>query len=119
MTNKELNYLNSVKTQYSEKTISKVDSLKKLDRKVKRPVSIFAYVFGTISSLILGAGMCLAMGVIPQIGTLMGVGIPVGLVGIALCAFNYPLYKKLLKSRKEKYSEEILTLTDVLLNNEK
>lgn len=116
MTTREINYLENLKTQYTPKQASEMDSLRKLDKKVRRPAIIFAYILGIVASLILGSGMCLAMGVIPQIGTNMVVGIPVGLVGIALCGLNYLLYNKILASRKKRYSQEIITLTDVLLN---
>ena len=42
------------------------------------------------------------------------IGIIVGLIGIVLVATNYPIFNKLLRSRKEKYSSQIL----LLLNKE-
>jgi hypothetical protein len=92
---------------------TKLDELKALDRKVKVPAEIFAYSFGTASSLVLGTGMCLAMKVI---GDMMILGIGIGLVGIALVTANYFLYKKILKARKQKYAKKILQLSDALLN---
>ena len=105
--------IEKIRASYTEKEITKFDELKELDRRVKRPAEIFAYVFGSLSSLVLGTGMCLAMKVI---GNMMPLGIGVGLVGIALVTVNYFLYKKILKSRKQKYANEILKLTDDLLN---
>ncbi len=100
-------------TEYSEKQSSEVDRLCALDNKVKVPVSIFAYTFGIIGALILGTGMCLAMKVI---GNIMWLGIVIGVVGIAMVSINYVLYKIILKSRKAKYSKEILELSEQIIN---
>ena len=53
-----------IRQEYTEKNTQKLDELKALDRKVKLPAEIFAYTFGTVGSLVLGAGMSMAMGVI-------------------------------------------------------
>ena len=50
-----------IRTQYTEKESTELDALKKLDRKVKRPANVFSYVFGSISAVIMGAGMSLVM----------------------------------------------------------
>ena len=108
----------SIRQQYVEKveTENKLDRLKRLDREVKRPAEIFAYTFGSLSSLVLGTGMSLAMGIIGEGALMMGVGIGVGVLGMALMTGTYPLYKGMLKKRKEKYSAEIIALSNELLN---
>ena len=50
-----------IRTKYVEKKDSSLDELRKLDRKVKAPAEVFAYIFGSISALIMGAGMSLVM----------------------------------------------------------
>ncbi|SEQ50323.1 hypothetical protein SAMN02910382_03235 [Butyrivibrio sp. TB] len=40
----------------------------------------------------------------------MVIGVLLGIVGVAICIINFPLYKKLLKKGKEKYAFEILEL---------
>ena len=50
-----------IRTQYTEKESTELDALKKLDHKVKRPANVFSYVFGSISAVIMGAGMSLVM----------------------------------------------------------
>ncbi|MBR1983672.1 MAG: dihydropteridine reductase [Clostridia bacterium] len=114
----EINAIEKIRVGYVEKEVTKYDQLKDLDKKVKRPAKVFAYVFGSISALVLGTGMSLAMKVIGTTLTFaMPLGIGVGLVGILLTSINYPMYKKILKSRKNKYSEQILELSDSILNN--
>ncbi|MGM9971070.1 MAG: dihydropteridine reductase [Anaeroplasmataceae bacterium] len=110
-------YAESIAKEYSAKTDSKVMALRKLDAKVKKPAYIFAFTFGIISALILGVGMCLAMKVIGPGSTLFFVlGIVIGLIGIGCCGLNYLLFNKILNSRKEKYSFEIIELAKDITN---
>ena len=108
-----------IRTQYMEKTPSELDALRELDSKVKRPANVFAYVFGSISAIIMGAGMSLVM---TDIGTTLGMGntmvpgIIIGIVGLAAALVNYPLHKKLMSARKKKYAPEILALSDKIMN---
>lgn len=117
MTNYEIKTVRSIKEQYEAHTPTKLDELKELDKKVKRPANIFSYVFGSVGSLVLGGGMCLAMGVIESIGTLMAPGIIIGAAGIAMVSANYFIHKAMIKSRKQKYSEQILALSDSIMGN--
>lgn len=105
--------IEKIRASYTEKGTTKFDELKTLNKKVKRPVQIFAYVYGSLSSLVLGTGMCFAMKII---GDSMVIGIGIGLVGIALTLTTYPLFKAILKRRKNKYAKQIFELSDSLLN---
>ena len=100
----------AIAKEYIPKPNSKITALKKLDAKAKRPATVFAYVFGTLFSLVLGTGMSLAMQVIGSGMTHMIVGIIVGTIGILGCSINYPLYKTILKKNKSKYAYEIVEL---------
>ena len=86
-------------------------ALRKLDRRAKSPANIFAYSFGVGMTMVLGLGMCLSMGVIGN-GSLplTGGGILLGILGLVGVGVNYPIYKKLLRSGKEKYAFEIIQL---------
>lgn len=104
-----------IKAAYEEKKAEdgKVEKLIALDKKVNVPARVGAYVYGSVSSLVLGTGMCFALG---AIGSSMPLGIAIGTLGIALCALTYPLYKAVLKKRKQKYAKQILELSDEILN---
>ena len=108
-----------IRTQYMEKTPSELDTLRKLDSKVKRPASIFAYIYGSISAIIMGAGMSLVM---TDIGAAIGItsalipGIAIGAVGLGMALLTYPMYKGILNSRKKKYGAEIINLSDKIMN---
>ncbi len=115
-----------IRTQYTEKENTQLDALKALDKKVKKPANVFAYAFGTIGALVLGSGMSLAMNVIEP-GTYAFItisentmlpGIITGLVGIAMVCVNYPIYKSILGSRRKKYADKIIALSDEIMNTE-
>ena len=115
-----------IRTQYTEKETTQLDALKELDKKVKKPANVFAYTFGTIGALVMGSGMSLAMNVIEP-GTYFGVtigentmlpGIVTGLVGIAMVGINYPIYKSILGSRRNKYADKIIALSDEIMKGE-
>ena len=110
-----------IRTQYMEKEASELDALRELDAKVKRPANVFAYIFGSISAIIMGAGMSLVM---TDIGATIGLsspmipGIVVGILGMAMALINYPMYKTILSKRKKKYASEILALSDKIMNKQ-
>lgn len=112
-------YAEQIANEYAPKEASKVKALKKLDAKVKNPATIFAFTFGIVSSLVLGTGMCLAMGVIGGGTPLMiGLGIAIGCLGIAGVSVNYSIYKKILSEAKNKYAADILQLANEIANEE-
>lgn len=110
-----------IRADYMEKTTTQkeLDVLRELDAKVKRPANIFAYVFGSISAIIMGSGMSLVM---TDIGSTIGVaepmvpGIIIGVIGMVMAIANYPIYKSILASRKEKYADKILKLSETIMN---
>ena len=108
-----------IRTQYMEKQTTELDELRELDAKVKRPANAFAYTFGSISAIIMGAGMSLVM---TDIGATLGMadplvpGIVIGVVGMIMALVNYPIYQGILGSRKKKYGEKILALSEKIMN---
>ena len=107
-----------IRTQYTEKEHTKLDALKDLDKKVKRPANVFAYIFGSIGAIIMGSGMSLVM---TEIGSMIGVengmvpGIIVGIIGLLMVIINYPIYKGILGSRRKKYADEIIALSNKIM----
>ena len=106
-------YAEQIANQYAPKKTSKVVALKKLDRAAKLPAEIFTYTFGVVSSLVLGTGMCLSMGVIGGATTTAFIaGIIIGCIGMAGVSLNYPIYKKMLEKGKMKYGSDIVRLAN-------
>ena len=107
-----------IRGQYEEREQTKLDKLVEMDKKVKAPAQSFAYAFGTVGALVLGTGMSLAMKVIGAgLAFAMPLGIGVGLVGMFMVGSNYFLYQKMLKKRKAKYGQEIVALSNEILEN--
>ena len=118
--NDQLFMAQKIRTQYVEKEESGLDELRRLDALVKRPARVFGYVFGSLGAVVMGTGMSLIM---TDIAEKLGLGfdpmipgIIIGAVGLAAVLLTYPIYKKLLDGRKKKYSEEILTLSEKIIN---
>ena len=69
----------------------------------------------------MGAGMSLVMtdiGAQLGISATMPVGIAVGVVGMIMAIINYPIYRKILSSRREKYADKILELSEKIMKGE-
>lgn len=107
-----------IRIQYTEKEDTQLDALKALDKKVKRPVNVFSIVFGSLSAIIMGSGMSLVM---TDIGASVGInsplvpGIIIGIVGMIMAIVNYPVFKAILSSRRKKYAEQIIALSDKIM----
>lgn len=120
MSNNSQNYMvEKIRTQYMEKESTELDELRKLDARVKKPANVFAYVFGSLGAIIMGSGMSLVM---TDIGSKIGMtevmvpGIVIGIMGMLMVLINYPCYKKILSSRRKKYADEIMALSDKIVN---
>lgn len=110
--------IQKIRTQYTEKQVTELDELRELDAKVKRPAAVFAYIFGSVSAIIMGAGMSLIMTDISEFVGLadpMIPGIVIGVVGLIMALINYPIFKGILNSRKKKYAARILELSDKIM----
>ena len=90
-------------------------AVSRLERSKTLGASVFSYVFGCIAALVLGGGMCLCMLVEGSIPAFAG-GIVLGIIGIALCGVNYPIYKRL-ASQKTKALLPVIDETEEKLAN--
>lgn len=91
-----------IRNKYLPREESKLDALRALDAKVKRPANLFAYVFGAFSAIVMGAGMSLVMtdiGAVLGLQNTMVIGICTGVLGLAMALLTYPIYKAILKRR--------------------
>lgn len=119
MHNNDQEYLvQKIRTQYTEREHTELDALKQLDKQAKAPANRFAFVFGILGALILGSGMSLIM---TDISSVLGLsqpmvpGIVVGVIGMLMVSINYPIYKKLLASRRKKYADRIIALSNSIM----
>ena len=107
-----------IRSKYTEKESTELDALRELDAKVKRPANVFAYVFGSISAIIMGVGMSLVM---TDIGATVGIsdsmlpGIIIGIAGMFMAIINYPIYKGILGARRKKFADKIIAISDKIM----
>ena len=107
-----------IRSQYTEQQHTELDALKALDAKVKKPAYVFGYTYGSIGAIVMGAGMSLVM---TDIGAMLGMtetllpGIAIGIAGMGMAITTYPIYKKILNSRKKKYAGKILELSERIM----
>ncbi len=115
-TEKERAEIENIKKQYISKENvqkTKLDRLRELHGKVKNPAIIIGVTIGVMGLLIFGSGLAMALEF-----SMVVWGIIVSAVGIVVMCVNYPLYKYIIKLGKAKYGDEILKLTDELLEKD-
>ena len=92
----------------------KLSTLRKLDSKVRSLPKILALTIGIIGTLIFGLGLAMILE-----WNLIAWGILICAVGIIIIVVNYPIFRKVSTNLKNKYSKEILNLSEELLQNGK
>lgn len=107
----------AIRKKYLPKEEDKMEQLRRLHSFPTQKAQTAAIVIGIMGTLIMGAGMSLAMTDIGAIlgGYSMALGIVVGIVGMVFIALAYPIYNHVLKKQREKIASEVLRLSDELL----
>ena len=116
-TEKQKREIEQIRRQYLEKENKNDDKfirLKRLNSIVKNGATIVALILGVIGVLIFGTGMSLVL----EFEKLI-LGIVVACIGVIPIAIAAPVYNVVFKHNKKKYGEEILRLSEQLLNVEK
>lgn len=115
-TKTEREEIESIRKQYLpiEKRVEKLQKLRALDRKVKDVPTIFSISIGVFGCLAFGLGLTCVL----EWG-LIAWGVVISIVGIAISIPAYPIYQKTKEKLKKKYGEEILRLSEELLNEER
>ncbi|MBQ7782644.1 MAG: hypothetical protein IJ368_01610 [Oscillospiraceae bacterium] len=106
--------LEKIRKKYVSQTTaeSKLEQLKKLDRSIESEGMAYSLAVGIAGSLILGTGMCCTM-----IWTdLFILGIIIGIAGMILCGYAYPLYKSTVAKRRAEIAPQILKLSNEIEN---
>ena len=105
--------IDSIRRQYlpQEQTESKMERLRRLDALVKNTAIIFSLVLGVVGTLVLGLGLTMILQ-----WNIWFWGIVLMVIGCLPTAIAYPVYKFTLNKGKAKYGDEILRLSEELLN---
>lgn len=107
-----------IRSQYTQEQHTELDALKALDGRVKRPAKVFGFAWGMVGAMVMGAGMSLVM---TEIGAVLGLeetlfpGIAVGVAGMVMALTTWPIYQKILTSRKKKFAEQIVELSERIM----
>ena len=119
---KEQEEIKNIRKKYAvpEASEDKMERLRRLDKSVTDKATTKSLIVGIIGALIMGTGMSLVM---TDLGEIFGayqnaalyIGILVGIVGIVLVGYAYPVYNRVLKKERERIAPEILQLTEELM----
>ena len=99
-----------IRRQYVNREDNKIEQLKKLDSKVKAPGKIVATIIGVVGALVMGTGMSFVM-----VWENMTIGLILGIPGLIVAALAYPVCFWITSSRKKKYADEIMNLSEELI----
>ena len=115
-TEEERKEIDSIRRQYhqEEKQESKLDRLRRLNNLVKNTATIWSLCIGVVGCLIFGLGLTLIL----EWNILLW-GIILMVAGSIPMALAFPIYVKVLKKYKSLYGEEIIKLSEELLNENK
>ncbi len=114
LTENERHTIECIKNQYRAKTKDEeaYEKIVRLDKKIKSTAQIISLAVGIVGALIFGLGLSMILAWEIYIW-----GILVAILGTPLVALAPFLNRLILKKGKEKHGEEILRLSDELLNN--
>lgn len=108
------NEIKSIREKYAPPTQEqdKMEQLRRLDASATQSGTTVSLIVGTISTLVLGIGMCCCM---VWKENLFIPGIIIGVIGMfGICA-AYPLYMWITAKRRKKIAPEIMRLSEELL----
>lgn len=116
-TEAERREIESIRRQYEpeNKTPDKVERLRQLHSKVVGRANAVALVLGIVGILIFGLGLSLVL----EFEGFRVLGVIIAAVGAIPAAIAFPIYKVVIKAGKRKYGEEIVKLSDELLESSK
>ena len=101
----------NIRKKYLPQPESKLEELKRLDKTVQNSGVMESLSAGIGGCIIFGLGLCLAMEVI---GSMVWLGIIIGLIGAAGMLLAYPLYRKRFAKAKAQHTPRILELANEL-----
>lgn len=112
-TNEEKKEIESIRNKYvkNDEKVNKIQYLRKLDHKVNDTPFILSLSLGIIGILIFGLGLAMILE-----WNLLVWGIIVSTLGLIPMGLAYPVYLKVSNHLKNKYGDEIIKISDELLN---
>ena len=113
-TEEERREIESIRSAYTGgEHARKLERLRSLNKHVRNMPKCVALTLGVVGVLIFGLGMTMIL----EWSVLAG-GVAVAALGVLPMAFAAPAYNLVLKREKEKHKEEIMRLSEELLNEQ-
>lgn len=113
-TEEERREIESIRSAYTGgEHARKLERLRSLNKHVRNMPKCVALTLGIVGVLIFGLGMTMIL----EWSVLAG-GVAVAALGVLPMAFAAPAYNLVLKREKEKHKEEIVRLSEELLNEQ-
>lgn len=95
-----------------EQADNTISTIEVMQAKKKNAGFVGALTTGVVGALVFGGGMSMTM-LLSGVGYMLG-GIALGIVGAGICAFAYPLFKKLNKNKASKIQPKLESEYDKL-----
>lgn len=104
--------IEDIRRRYSgeQKPTRAIDEIQRLDGRVRNTSNAAGYGVGIFGVLVFGLGLSMFLE-----WQLIAGGVVVAVIGAAIAATAYPLYKFIFNRLKRKYSAEILALSEKVL----
>ncbi|MBQ9806296.1 MAG: hypothetical protein IJW49_07315 [Clostridia bacterium] len=103
-----------IRKKYLPREESKLDKLRRLDRRVQSAGIVEALSVGSIGALLFGIGVCFGLNVFTAATWPM---FPFGILGAIIMIAAYPVYRKILNKTKAELTPEILRLSEEIINS--
>ena len=103
--------IEKIRKKYLHKEEDKMEMLRKLDRDVTKPGTIWSILLGVLGCLVFGLGMCCVM---VWGNTMFIPGIIIGILGMVVMGGASPSYQYVTKRQTERLAPQILALAEEL-----
>ncbi|MBE6557417.1 MAG: hypothetical protein E7661_00130 [Ruminococcaceae bacterium] len=104
----------SIRRKYLPQEESKLERLKKLDRRVQMAGTIESLCFGIVGALVFGVGMCFFLDVFAGAAWLSALFM---IIGSLIMIPAYPIYRRIARKTKAALTPEILRLSEEMMNS--
>ena len=111
---KQQSELENIRKKYLPQEETKMERLRRLDKSAESSGTIISIIVGVVGTLIMGFGMCLCLEWSQFIA-----GVIIGIAGMIILGLAYPIFKYVIKKKREKIAPEILDLINKIKGDEK
>ena len=105
-------YAEKIASEYAPKTTRKIKALIRLDKWIKRPAKITAYIVGALSATLLLVGVVFIALTQYLIGFIM---VGTGIIGVSLALF---LYQVIFIKRKNENATDVLLMAQEIIEEQ-